>query len=52
MNTTTCPQCDRDNAFYNGVCWECPDCGYSWDDSVYKWDYRPIITLNESDDNY
>lgn len=28
--TTNCPKCDNDNAYHNGISYECPDCGYSW----------------------
>lgn len=38
MNTD-CPKCGSENAFFNGVCWECPDCDYEWeegdDDDIY-----------------
>ena len=34
---TQCPNCGRDNAFHNGICFECPDCDYEWggDDDDY-----------------
>ena len=31
MNTTcTNPDCESENAFHNGVNFECPDCGHEW----------------------
>jgi len=30
MNVT-CPKCLMENAYYNGRCYECPDCDYQWD---------------------
>ena len=29
MNTE-CPSCESENAFHNGVNFECPDCDYEW----------------------
>ena len=29
MNTE-CPSCESENAFHNGVNFECPDCGHEW----------------------
>lgn len=29
---TVCPNCGEENAFFNGICYECPDCGYEWSD--------------------
>lgn len=29
MNTD-CPKCGCEDAFFNGVCWECPNCDYEW----------------------
>jgi uncharacterized Zn ribbon protein len=26
-----CPKCGDEQAFFNGVCYECPDCDYQWD---------------------
>lgn len=26
-----CPNCFRDNAYFDGVEYVCPDCGYTWD---------------------
>lgn len=28
----TCPYCDNENAFHNGMNYECPDCDAAWDD--------------------
>ena len=25
-----CPNCFNENAYFNGVCYECPDCGNQW----------------------
>ena len=25
-----CPNCGSEDAFFNGVCYECPDCDYTW----------------------
>lgn len=25
-----CPNCRCESAFFNGVCYECPDCDYEW----------------------
>lgn len=27
---TTCPKCDNENAYHNGVTFECPDCDHEW----------------------
>lgn len=27
-----CPICNSENAYHNGVCYECPDCGHEWGD--------------------
>jgi uncharacterized Zn ribbon protein len=24
------PECGEENAFFNGECYECPDCNYEW----------------------
>lgn len=37
MNTE-CPNCGHDNAYHNGICYDCPDCGYRWDDGLDKFD--------------
>lgn len=28
-----CPNCGFNEAYHNGVCYECPECGYTWTDS-------------------
>lgn len=28
--TTECPHCRMENAYHDGVCYVCPDCGYTW----------------------
>ncbi len=30
-DTCICPKCSMENAYFNGVCYECPDCDYKWD---------------------
>lgn len=27
---TECPNCLEENAYFNGVEYECPDCDYTW----------------------
>lgn len=27
---TECPKCHCEDAFFNGVCYECPNCDYEW----------------------
>ncbi|MDX2191044.1 MAG: hypothetical protein SFY32_14380 [Bacteroidota bacterium] len=27
-----CPNCGMDNAFFNGICYECPDCDFTWNE--------------------
>lgn len=27
-----CPKCFSEEAYFNGVEYECPDCGYTWSD--------------------
>ena len=34
MNTT-CINCDEENAYFNGVCYECPDCDSQWDEDQF-----------------
>lgn len=29
----TCPYCDYDNAYHNGINYECPDCDSEWDNN-------------------
>ena len=29
----TCPYCDNENAYHNGVNYECPDCDAEWDNN-------------------
>ncbi len=31
MNVT-CPNCGFEEAYFNGVAYECPDCGHIWND--------------------
>lgn len=30
--TTECPECHNEDAYHNGVCYECPECDYEWED--------------------
>ena len=32
-----CPECGSEEAYHNGVCYECPVCGAKWDDGM-DWD--------------
>jgi protein PhnA len=35
MNLNTeCPKCKSESAYHNGICYECPDCGYEWNDDL------------------
>ena len=27
---TECPRCHSEDAYHNGVCYECPECDYEW----------------------
>jgi hypothetical protein len=38
-DTTDCPICGNENAYYNGLNYECPDCGYEWGDESDEEDY-------------
>lgn len=29
-----CPNCGMENAYHNGVEFECPDCDYTWGDNL------------------
>lgn len=29
--TIECPKCGSEDAFFNGVCYECPTCDYEWE---------------------
>lgn len=29
---TECPKCQSEDAYHNGVCFECPECDHEWDD--------------------
>jgi transposase-like protein len=50
MDTTTCPQCLNENAFFRildeqGAHYECPDCEYEWCDKSVK-------IVDEDDEEY
>ena len=42
MNVT-CPRCQMENAYFDGVVYFCPDCDYEWTDSS--------VTIDEEDDD-
>lgn len=25
-----CPKCGSEDAYFNGISWECPNCNYTW----------------------
>ena len=29
-DTTICPKCGNEGAYFNGLEYECPECGYTW----------------------
>lgn len=29
-DTCSCPNCGSESAYFNGVCYECPDCDHEW----------------------
>ena len=41
-DTTICPRCSDENALFNGVTFECPDCGHTWE--------SPLRTQSEEAD--
>ena len=42
-DTTICPVCGDENAYFNGIAYECPDCGHEWHSSL-------LTTPEETDD--
>src|SRR5690606_71273 len=41
-DTCTCVNCGYENAYFNGVNYECPDCDFEWDEdgnNIFKNDY-------------
>lgn len=41
-DTLECPNCQMDNAYFNGITYECPECDYEWDENDsadYEEDY-------------
>lgn len=43
MNTE-CPKCESENAYFDGVNYVCPDCGYEWEED-------DVLFLEEDDDD-
>jgi hypothetical protein len=33
-DTVDCPRCGSENAYFNGVAYECPECDFEWDDET------------------
>jgi hypothetical protein len=33
-NTVTCPKCNLDSAYFDGVIFICPDCNHEWEDML------------------
>jgi uncharacterized Zn ribbon protein len=31
MEEIVCPNCGYEQCYFNGVCYECPDCEHEWD---------------------
>lgn len=49
-DTTTCPQCQMGNAYFNGLVYQCPDCDYEWLDNLKNYsssDYSIFDDLSE-----
>jgi len=46
MNVT-CPKCSNENAFHNGLNYECPDCDFEWSDGLDLGDY-----YDDGDDDF
>lgn len=46
----TCPYCDNENAYHNGVNYECPDCDAEWDNNgnLLNGEYDDDAESNES----
>lgn len=52
MNLTCeCPNCSNDNAYFNGLNYECPDCDYEWSnkDSIFDNDDDDDEFLDETE---
>jgi len=45
-DTVTCPACDNENAYFDGVLYTCPDCDYEW-----PFDGLPIDQQSFDDDD-
>jgi uncharacterized Zn ribbon protein len=44
-----CPACGCEDAYHNGVCYECPECNHEWvDEWVDEWEDEP----EEWDDDF
>ena len=46
-DTTTCIKCAEENAYFNGVSFECPNCDYEWDEDQFEY-----IGSEEEEDDY
>ena len=54
--SVTCPKCFSEDAFFNGVCYECPDCDYEWggvdfdesDDLDEDWPFLIAVDTNRT----
>jgi uncharacterized Zn ribbon protein len=46
-NTTTCVKCQEENAYNNGVIYECPDCDYKWDENQFEY-----IDVDDDEEDY
>lgn len=45
-DTCTCPKCQMENAYYDGVVFVCPDCDYEWSDNT------EITLSNDESEDY
>jgi uncharacterized Zn ribbon protein len=42
-----CTNCGGENAFHNGVCFECPDCDAEWGDNESLEEYDDEFDVDE-----
>jgi len=47
-DTVTCPACDNENAYFDGLLYTCPDCDYEWPFHGLKIDQQS----SDKDDSY